>query len=151
MHWRFLWIICFYSQLGIHYTQGNFYAQQRSKWYFTKKKYDDISCTSSIHSLGPYKCSYYMYLTLTGLAQSVACLIKSGRSRVPHARPLLTKNNQKWRYSLCNARPSHGSDEHIKWPLRLQYETNIVSSISTSVLNTLILKESTFFNLLYSL
>ena len=59
----------------------------------TKKKYEDISCTSSIHSLGPYRCSYYMYLIVTGLAQLVECLIESGRSRVPRARPLLTKND----------------------------------------------------------
>ena len=50
---------------------------------FSKKKNDDISCTSSNYSVGPYKCSYYMYLKLTGLAQS----------QVPCARPLLTKNN----------------------------------------------------------
>ena len=61
----------------------------------TTKKNDDVRCTSSIHSLGPYKCSYYMYLKLTGLAQSIECLIESGRSRVPRARPLLTKNNKK--------------------------------------------------------
>ena len=83
--------------LSIRHTlySRKFLCTAKIKMIFQQKKYDDISCTSSIHSLGLYKCSDYMYLTLTGLAQSVECLIESGRSRVPCARPLLTKNNEK--------------------------------------------------------
>ena len=87
MHYMFL------LSIGHTLYSKKFLCTAKIKMIFQQKKNDDISSTNSIHSLGPYKCSYYMYLTLTGLAQLVECLIETGRSQVPCARPLLTKNN----------------------------------------------------------
>jgi len=82
-------------------------------------------------------------LTAAGLAQSVERLIAELEvvGWIIWTEPILRKEGTS--FALQTARPSHSWDDHVKWWLRLQKETqNMLFSISTFVLNTLTLKLS---------
>ena len=69
-----------------------------------------------------------MYMRRAGLAQSVERLTAEQEvvGLIPGAGPILrvlkSLRNEGTAYALQAARPSHGSDDHVKWRPLLQWE-----------------------------
>ena len=88
--------------------------------------------------------------TAAGLPQSVERLIAERKVSIPGFGPILRVlrndlGNEGTPFALQAARPSRGSDDHVTAVPSPVGDVNIVSPVSTSVLNTMTLKESALF------
>ena len=73
---------------------------------------------------------FFLFLTAAGLAQSVERLTaeREVAGSIPGAGPILRVlkwlRNESTSFALQQARPSRGSDDHVKWRSRVQLETS---------------------------